>query len=236
MTSTYQRTPRNAKPAAARLRRGRPPKGDKPGVSHLRRVPVPTDCPLHVTVRLQKGLPSMRRPRTYDALLAVFTKGCDRFGMRLTHYCVMSNHIHMIIEADDRKAVSRGMKGLLVRIARALNRLWKRKGSVFSDRYHDRVLDKDSTKEIRSLLIYVLNNAQRHGLRITGIDYYSSGWWFHGYGWWSSAPIDPTLIRHFRGYDPPVATPRNHILAQPEMCGPIYTTHMPLGGAYGGSI
>jgi hypothetical protein len=71
------------------------------------------------------------------------------------------------------------MQGLLVRIARALNRLWARKGSVFSDRYHARQLR--TPHEVRRALVYVLNNARRHGLPIPGIDLFSSGRWFDGW-------------------------------------------------------
>jgi hypothetical protein len=71
------------------------------------------------------------------------------------------------------------MQGLLVRAARALNRVWTRKGSVFSDRYHMRALS--TPLEVRRALLYVLHNARHHGLRIAGVDAYSSGPWFDGW-------------------------------------------------------
>ena len=71
------------------------------------------------------------------------------------------------------------MQGLLVRVARALNRLWARQGSVFSDRYHARQLR--TPREVRAALVYVLLNARHHGLRILGIDPHSSGRWFEGW-------------------------------------------------------
>ncbi|MEO6595642.1 MAG: hypothetical protein ABIP94_12890 [Planctomycetota bacterium] len=36
--------------------------------------------------------------------------------------------------------LARGLLGLAIRIARCLNKLWQRKGKVFADRYHDRIL------------------------------------------------------------------------------------------------
>ncbi|HUR27861.1 MAG TPA: hypothetical protein VM509_06725 [Planctomycetota bacterium] len=71
------------------------------------------------------------------------------------------------------------MQGLLVRAARALNRVWARKGSVFSDRYHARALP--TPLEVRRALLYVLHNARHHGLCIAGVDTYSSGPWFDGW-------------------------------------------------------
>ena len=100
----------------------------------------------------------MRRKAEYAVLRAAFAKGCDRFGFRLVHYSVLGNHLHMLAEAKDRNALSRGMQGLLIRVAKGLNRLWSRKGSVFADRYHDRILR--TPKHVRHALAYVLHNAR----------------------------------------------------------------------------
>ena len=172
-----------------------------------------------MTIRLKDGLPSLRRRRTYAVLRDAFSAGCERFGMRMTHYSVMSNHIHMIVEARDRDAVSRGMKGLLVRIARALNRLWKRTGSVFADRYHDRVLH--TARQVRRALAYVLNNGRRHRIRYKGIDHYASGWWFDG---WREA----LALRGLDGIVTPVAAPRGRMLREDwRMFGLIWTDEVP---------
>jgi REP element-mobilizing transposase RayT len=125
----------------------------------------------------------LRRDAARVAIEQTFRAGRERFGFRLAEYSLQSNHIHLIAEATDERALSRGMKGLLVRVARALNRLWARTGSVFSDRYHARQLK--TPREVRAALAYVLHNARHHGLRILGFDPYSSGPWFDG---WSRHP------------------------------------------------
>src|SRR5262249_53716661 len=128
---------------------------------------------------LHDGLPNLRRDAARAAIERSFRAAGERFGFRLAQYSLQSNHVHLIAEANDRTALSRGMKGLLVRVARALNRLWKRRGSVFSDRYHARQLK--TPREVRSALVYVLLNARHHGLRICGVDLFSSGRWFDGW-------------------------------------------------------
>lgn len=148
-------------------------------VSHRSRSAHAVGHPLHVTVRLRAGLPSLRRTSSRNAIARAFDLGGDRFGFRLDQFSLQSNHIHIIAEAEDRASLSRGMQGLLVRVARALNHLWDRRGSVFEDRFHARALR--TPREVRSALVYVLNNARHHGLRLLGIDPYSSGWWFDGW-------------------------------------------------------
>ena len=116
------------------------PKKEGAGVSHLTRDVLASRFPVHVVLRIGEGLPSLRSKRPYRVLRRAFARGCDRFGFRLNHYSVQGNHLHLIVEAKDRRALSRGMNGLTIRIAKGLNRLWGRKGRVFADRYFDRIL------------------------------------------------------------------------------------------------
>jgi len=132
-----------------------------------------------VTLRLREGLPSLRRSLVRTRILRALEDGRERFGFRLNQFSLQSNHVHLIVEADDRRALSRGLKGIAVRFARTLNRLWNRRGSVFCDRFHARPLR--TPREVRSVLVYVLQNARHHGLRLMGVDPYSSGPWFDGW-------------------------------------------------------
>ena len=148
-------------------------------VPHVERPRHEARAPLHVTLRLREGLPSLRGDLARKRVFRVFEEGRERFGLRVNQFSLQSNHVHLIVEADDRRALSRGMKGLAVRFARALNRLWKRRGTVFSDRFHARALR--TPREVRSALVYVLHNARHHGLRLLGVDPYSTGPWFDGW-------------------------------------------------------
>jgi REP element-mobilizing transposase RayT len=104
----------------------------------------------------------------------------DGFGV--VHFCVLGNHIHLLVEAWDRVRMARGMQGLLSGLARRLNGLWGRRGRVFADRYHDEVLEP--FRQVRAALRYVLQNARRHGVRLPGlVDPCSSEVWFSGYSW-----------------------------------------------------
>ena len=115
----------------------------------------------------------------HPVLRGAFSSGADRFGFRLVEYSIQSNHLHLLCEARDRRALWRGMQGLSVRIAKRLNKLWERKGSVFADRYHARILR--TPREVRVALAYVLCNARRHRVRLAGVDRYSTGPWFEGW-------------------------------------------------------
>ncbi|HVS19488.1 MAG TPA: hypothetical protein VMT18_12860 [Planctomycetota bacterium] len=145
---------------------------------------------MHVTLRLAPGLPSLRKHATYRELVAALGGGAERFGMRVVHWSVLGNHMHLMVEAGDRLALSRGMQGLSVRLAKALNHWWQRRGRVFADRYHGRALR--SPTEVRLALLYVLQNARRHGIETAGADPYSSGPWFDG--WRGGERNDPAAV------------------------------------------
>ncbi len=79
---------------------------------------------------------------------------------QVVHFSILDNHIHLIVEASDRRTLGRGIAGLEVRIARRINARIGRKGSLWSGRYHRR--DLRTPSEVRGVLRYVLMNARKH--------------------------------------------------------------------------
>jgi len=139
---------------------GRPARGRVAGVSHLSRPALSRRHPVHVTLRVIAGLPSLRVWRLFVQVQAALGQGQQRFGFRLVHFSVQSNHLHLIAEAADGRSLSRGLQGLSVRLARAINRQLERKGRVFADRYHARALQ--TPRAVHFALRYVLLNARKH--------------------------------------------------------------------------
>jgi putative transposase len=84
----------------------------------------------------------------------------ERFGMQLVHFSIQGSHLHLIVEADGREALSKSMKGLAVRLAVGLNRLAGRSGPVFADRYHARALG--TPREVANTIRYVIDNHRKH--------------------------------------------------------------------------
>ena len=194
-----------------RLKPGPKPSRDS-GVPHLRRAGFEAKHPVHVTLKLRRNLPLLRRTACYGVICYAFDAAKERPGrlvngeFRLIQYSVQNDHLHLVVEAKDRLSLSRGVQGLCVRIARGLNRLWSRRGKVFADRYHDRVLG--TLREVRNVLAYVLNNDRRHGRRLHRgkPDCFSSGPWFGG---WEDYVPDGWM-----GLEPPIVAARSWWLVQ----------------------
>jgi REP element-mobilizing transposase RayT len=173
---------------------GPKPKGERAGVSHRQRAALASRFPVHVTMKLRAGLPTLRSRRAFAVLAAAFAATREREGVRLVHYSVQSNHVHLMCEARDRTALSRGIQSLAIRIAKRLNRLWQRAGQLFADRYHDRILR--TPREVRNALAYVLNNAAHHGVALPRDepDPCSSSVWFSGWRTLRARARDPSPL------------------------------------------
>jgi REP element-mobilizing transposase RayT len=127
---------------------------------------------VHVTLR--SSVRSLRSqfvfPTVRNAIRSANQRWRGRF--RIVHFSVQADHIHFIVEADDRCALSGGMRGFAVSCARQLNRLVFRSGSVFPERWHGRALT--SPRAVRNAIRYVLANARKHGAVCGALDPCSS--------------------------------------------------------------
>jgi putative transposase len=139
---------------------GRKPNGDTSLVSHAARPRFDRPTPAHVTLRVVDDMPSLRASQRFRRIQACFLAARRRFGLRLVEFNVLSNHLHLVVEADDAQSLSRGLQGLAIRIAKALNRLLDRRGNVFADHYHLRLLPTPT--ELTRAIRYVLDNAGHH--------------------------------------------------------------------------
>lgn len=143
---------------------GRKPKGKRAGVRHALRPDMSGREPAHVTIKVSKHVWNLRSKRSMRVVDRAFFVCKDRFGVRITHFSVQGNHIHIIAEAPDRQSLSRAIQGLSVRLARGLNRMMGRTGKVFADRFHVHVLRTIS--EVRNAVRYVMQNARIHAKRL----------------------------------------------------------------------
>jgi len=122
------------------------------------------------------------------ALLRAARRDPERF--RIVHFSVQRDHLHLIVEAKDKRALSSGMRSVAIRIARYVNDLLLRRGPLWSGRWHGRALT--SPRQVRNAIVYVLANFRKHARRALrpGLDPYSSAAGFDGFREWS--PVSGT--------------------------------------------
>jgi len=80
----------------------------------------------------------------------------------------LENGLRLLVPPFIEMALARGMQALGVRIAKALNRLMQRRGRMFDDHYHSRLLR--SPTELVNAIAYVLGNHEHHYGPSRGVD------------------------------------------------------------------
>jgi REP element-mobilizing transposase RayT len=194
------------------------PKVRGSGMPHAKRPRHSKDHPVHVTWRAVRGLPSLRGRRAFGAVRRSLAKARERLGGRVVHFSVQRDHIHLIVEANGRAELLGALRALGIRIARAINGAFERRGRALSDRYHAHVLR--SPLEVKEALAYVLSNSKHHILPAAGgrsvgiLDGCSSAPWFDG---WAGVEVtERALLVPATGppkrADPPVAKARSWLL------------------------
>jgi REP element-mobilizing transposase RayT len=180
----------------ARSGAGRKPNGPKPGVAHRARGRLGGAAPVFVTMKVLAGIANLRTQRRFRRVLEAPRKACDRFGTRIVEFSVQSDHVHLVVETKHGSALSRAMQGLAVRLARKLNASLGRRGRVFADRFHHRVLA--TPRQVRSALGYVLCNARKYRVapHLAGwLDPLSSAPAFDGWRCASGEPAERSTSR-----------------------------------------
>jgi hypothetical protein len=156
-----------------RLGAGRP-QGTR--MSHDRRPTIDKYCPQHITLRAVQGAPNLRAFVPARVIGTVFKRiAADPRYVRVTHFSIQRNHIHMIVESPEGKVgLARGLQRVSAWIARAVNRRLGRKGRLFDDRYH--ALELTTPRQVKNAIIYVLHNHKHHGHTTTTDDRSSAPW------------------------------------------------------------
>jgi putative transposase len=202
---------------------GRPPKGARAGAPHKTRPDLPARYPVHVTLRVVGAVGNLRRRVVYDAIREATLVTARREDFRIVHLSVQRTHIHLLVEASDRNALSKGMQGFQISAAKQLNAAIskgrpgpRRRGTVFPDRYHAEIIT--SPRQARHALAYVMCNFRKHEedrvepMSTWTVDWFSSGIMFPG---WVEYGDEPVLWRGPATYEPLfVYQPRTWLLRE----------------------
>ena len=223
--------------ASAASRRGKKRLGRprKPGAKqrHAKRPSFAKRQALHITLRVERGLGSMRKRACYAAVRSAAITMLPHEDCRIIQLSIQRTHLHLLVEAETSAALSHGMQALMISAAKHLNAAvsragswWerrrmasppaRRKGRVFADRYHVRLIT--SPRQARRELVYVLNNWRKHGedraafARGWLIDPFATGWCFDG---WRERGDTPFAWKVRDTYEPiPVYLPRTWLLRE----------------------
>lgn len=88
----------------------------------------------------------------------------NEFNYNVYAYCLMVNHVHLVIKCDDM-FLSQAMKSLLVRYVHYFNKKYKRTGSLMQSRFKSKNVEYE--KYFLDLCRYVHRNPEKAGISLT---------------------------------------------------------------------
>jgi REP element-mobilizing transposase RayT len=200
---------------------GRKPKGARAGERHEARPAFKPYHPLHVVMRVVPAVGNLRRRTLYHAIRQATITAALHEWFRIVHVSLQRDHVHMLVEAEHKAALARGMQGFLISAAKHINASLgdgerRRRGKVFADRYHVEVITTPT--RARHALGYVLGNWRHHGEDRQGlpstwlVDPFSTGILFPD---WKELADQPWMWPIPGTYDPLVVrTPQSWLLRE----------------------
>src|SRR5690349_11585043 len=168
-----------------------------------------------LVLRVHTDIGSLRKRRMYHALrdasiTVAMAELHDKPGaaFRIVHISIQRTHIHLLVEADNKDALTNGLQRFQISAAKLLNReitierklTMRRRGKVFVDRYHMEIIK--TPRQARNSLAYVLNNWRKHredSTRTWAIDPFSTGVLFAG---WREREGEPLMMKYRDTYQP----------------------------------
>ncbi len=115
---------------------------------------------VHVTARGNRGNDIFLDATDCALFLGLFSRLAGLRGWTCTGYCLMTNHVHLVLEGCDD--LSAGMQWLNGTYAHAFNEIHGLRGHLFEGRFKSEPVDNDG--HLLELCRYVVLNPVRAGL------------------------------------------------------------------------
>jgi len=107
--------------------------------------------------------------RDYQKYLYILKKYKKKYNFKIYGFCLMPNHIHIIIQVENPSELSKIMTGINLSYTLSFNFKYKKIGHLWQDRFKSKVIEKDAY--LLECLNYIEANPIRAGL-VTSLSEY----------------------------------------------------------------
>lgn len=151
-------------------RAGRPAINDR-GIRHIRRDRIRKPTSMHLTIKVRENKADIKSKRILKALHRAIIRSRLK-KLRVIHYTLEYNHVHLLVEASDHKVMHQGMQAFGISLSKAINKIKCLNGTVYKHRYYLRKLN--SARELKNVLHYIFNNGVHHKRATSVLDPFNS--------------------------------------------------------------
>jgi putative transposase len=94
----------------------------------------------HVTARINRGEMAFESEADKNLLLDVFKRAKKKFDFHIKNFCIMNNHLHLLIKPGKGESLSKIMQWILSVFAMNWNRRHHLTGHVWGERFFSRII------------------------------------------------------------------------------------------------
>jgi REP element-mobilizing transposase RayT len=146
------------------------------GIRHIRRAEFNRFTPLHLTIKLKKA--QIQNKKILKALKHAIMRARIA-NLKIIHFSLEHDHIHLYVECECNRILTKAMKAFGVSLAKSINRNFKLQGRVYKSRFHLRILR--SASEVKNVINYILKNGIKHRRTHSVFDPYNSTFVLHDF-------------------------------------------------------
>lgn len=141
------------------------------GIRHIARPKLKKPSSLHLTIKVRSNKADIQSKKILKALHHAIMRA--RFKkLKVIHYTLEYNHIHLLVECNDNRILQQGMQALGISLSKAINKIKRLKGGVYKHRYHFRQIS--NPRQLKNVLHYIFHNGIKHRRASSLLDPYNS--------------------------------------------------------------
>ncbi|MDD5347089.1 MAG: transposase [Candidatus Omnitrophica bacterium] len=134
----------------------------------------------HVLTRGNDKKNLFRKQKDYKYFLQVVRAYLKKFKVGIVHYCIMNNHVHLLVCSHKAADLPKFMQGILQVYAAHFRKQYNATGFVFQNRYKSFLIEKESY--LLECGRYIGRNPLRAGVVAKLEDYPWSSYFFYAKG------------------------------------------------------
>ena len=143
----------------------------------------------HIITRGNQKQAIFKDENDFDRYMWFLAKYKRRFGVRLYGWCLMPNHVHLLLESGN---VPQAMHGINMSYAQYYQYKYTKVGHVWQDRYKSLVIQKD--KYLINCVTYIEYNPVRGNLALRPEEYRWSSYNARVLGQFDNGLLDDLLF------------------------------------------
>jgi putative transposase len=147
----------------------------------------------HVTSEINRNEMELRSSWIKAMLLVFINRAKKKYSFQLLYFCIMDNHIHLVIKPTKGKDLSSIMQWIKGNFARYWNKVHhKKSGHLWGKRFFSKIID--NVTQLFAVLNYIDKNPEKAGLVKRAEDWKFGGLYHHLHGRTDVVDVPRTAI------------------------------------------